>query len=349
MTARYMMTQDPEAWALARIESIEREEPRAETIRPSTAKTGVFGKLFGGRPAANGNQRRTALENSSEIHERIATIIAYRLLHAGRPSIAQLLPESLFEGPLPEDDEERFVLLTEAAARTVRHHLDQQIPGVPEGEVPGLRMQSIVHALGDESTDRLSERLRRHLHAGLVERHRNIELAKSDALLIEIDNVDLGDVDEHGAMPYSLDVLVDGHRLATLSSSGDGTLDVKAWLGGHGPEDLDALRAYVARCGEPRYDEQGERPDSLEELLLDRVTALLTRHAFVKALSEAVLFCDFERGAPGGRVIRVAEIDPEIGREAVVEAVTEEFPDALLLDAMHEDDAFMLWLAYSMV
>lgn len=330
--------------ALSRIES---DVKRADLPLRTPARSGLMGRLLGRSSERTSQELRLDLEASPEIADRVAVVVAYRLLDRQRRDVVQLLPEALYEGALPQDDEDRFMHLAEATLTVVRQHLVMDVPVRSEDEVRPLRLQAIVEALDDDSVTTLAERLRSRLNALLMERGHDAELARQDALLIEIDNVMLGDVDDTGAMAYAMDVLVDGHPMATVASIGDGAIEVLEWLGGHGPEDLEALREYVSMWGEPREDRHGERPDSLEEVLLDRVTVLLTRYAFIEALADAVLFCDVQEDAPGGQVIRVMEIDPEIGREATWEIVMEEFPDAILLDALGDDDAFVLWLAFS--
>lgn len=312
-----------------------------------SSRPGVIGRMFGRRSGPTPYERRVEIESATDVASRVATVVAYRLVHAHRRDVVRMIPEALFDRALPDDDEERFVMLAETTREIVSRHLEDEVGGRTVDQAESLRLAAVVDALDEDSVAPLSQRLRIHLNARLVERGRDAELVREDGLLIEVDNVMLGDVSDDGSMAYAMDVLVDGHPMATLASMGDGSLSVLAWLGDHGPADLEALRHCVAYCGEPRSDHEGERPDSLEEVLLDRVTVLLVRHAFVAAMSDAVLFCDEDENAPGGHVIRVAEIDPEAGREAAWDGVMQEFPEAILLDALPEDDAFTLWLAHS--
>jgi hypothetical protein len=337
----------PDDWFRTELTRVEKSDVRAELPPRTPARGGLMGRLMGRTADRSSQERRLDLEGSPEIGDRVAVIVAHRLLQMQRRDVVQHLPEALFEGALPQDDEDRFMHLADAALTVVRHHLVQTVPSRSEDEIHPLRLRAVIDALDDGSVRTLAERLREHLNARLMERGHDAEIAKHDALLVEIDNVMLGDVDAEGRMAYAMDVIVDGHPLATVASIGDGSIEPLEWLGGHGPEDLEALREYVSLWGEPRQDRHGERPDSLEELLLDRVTVLLTRYAFIEALADAVLFCDTQDDAPGGQVIRVVEIDPEIGRETTWEIVMAEYPDAILLDALGEEDAFVLWLAFS--
>ena len=329
---------------LARIENLT-ERPEMSGGRP--AGTGIMGRMFGRRSGPSSYERRLELDSANDVASRVARIVAYRLVHGHRRDTVRMLPEVLFDSVLPEDDEDRFLVLADAVRTMVAQHLEESIGDGSDDRTGDPRIAAIVDALGEESVAPLSQRLRLHLNARLVERGRDAELVREDAILIEVDNVMLADVSDDGSMAYAMDVLVDGHPIATVASMGDGSLSVLALLGGHGPDDLESLRSCVAYCGEPRSDGPGPRPDSLEEVLLDRVTALLIRHAFVAEMAESVLFCDEQDDAPGGHVIRVAVIDPEAGREATWDAVMEEFPRAVLLDALGEDDAFTLWMAHS--
>lgn len=349
MSTHPIIEAQSEDWFLADLDRIEGEVVKPNLPVRAAPKSGFMGRMLGRSAEPSSQDMRIDLEMNPDLTARVAVVLAYRLLNAQRREIVQLLPEALFDGALPKDDEDRFMVLADAAQAVLRQHMVQDIPMRSEDESRPLRLCSIVDALDDDSVRTMAERLRHHLHARLMERGQDVELAKSDALLVEVDNVMFGDVDADGRMAYATDVVVDGHALATVASIGDGTIEVLEWLGDHGPDDLEALRSYVAEWGEPRSDGYGERPDSLEELLLDRVTALLMRYAYIQALSDAVLFCDTEETAPGGQVIRVMPIHPDVGREATWDIVVDEFPNAVLLDAMNEQDGFVLWMAYSTV
>lgn len=337
----------PDDWFRTELGRIEENDHRADLPRRAPARTGLMGRLMGRTASRSSQERRLDLEASPDIADRVSVIMAHRLLQMQRREIVRHLPEALFDGALPQDDEDRFMHLADCVQIVTRQHLSQTVASRSEDEVHPIRLQAIVDALDDRSVRTLAERLRDHLNARLVQMGHDAEIARQDAPLVEIDNVMLGDVDAGGRMAYAMDVIVDGHPLATVASMGDGSIEPLEWLGGHGPDDLEALRDYVLRWGEPRHDRHGERPDSLEELLLDRVTVLLTRHAFIEAQANAVLFCDTQADAPGGQVIRVAAVDPAIGRETTWEIVMAEYPDAILLDALGEEDAFVLWLAFS--
>lgn len=328
---------------LHRIEtSVVRALPEARS-RP----TGFMGRLLGRGAGPTAQDRRLDLEASPALPQRAGAIMAHRLLAAPPRDVARQLPEALLQGPPSKDDEHRFLDLAEAAAAIVDQHMRRPLPNVPSDEQEVMRVQALVSALEDDPDDSLAERLSRSMNAALERRSYSGEIAQEDALLVEVDNVILGDVESDGTMAYCMDVVVEGHPLATVASRGDGALEVLSWLGGHGQADLDALRDHVALYGEPRSDENGDRPDSLEEMLIDRVTVLLARRAFLDILAESVLFCDPEADAPGGYVVKVVTVDPEVGREATWGIVVEEFPESVILDMLDEDDAFTLWMAYS--
>ena len=332
--------------SLARLDQIEKDLVRALPVA-QRRQAGFVGRLLGRSSTAAAEERRLELEASPGIPERVAVIVAHRLLNVSPREIARRLPEALLQGPPSKDDETRFMDLADAAQAVVRQHLERPIPAVPVDEMEAMRVHAVVEAIDDEDGGTLSEGLATYLNASLEGRSQSGALVHEDALLIEVDNVILGDVGDDGSMPYCMDVIVDGHPLATLASTGHGDLEPLAWFGGHGPEDLEDVRSHVALCGEPRIDEDGERPDSLEEVLLDRVSVLLARRAYLDALSDAVLFCDPDASVPEGYVIKVAPIDPQLGREVTWGVVIEAFPEALILDMMDEDDGFTLWLAYS--
>jgi len=342
-------TNGTSASILCELDRIARATPR--TAIRTAAAPGLLGRMLG-KAQPFGDTARLQLEASDEVDARVAVIVAHRLVNGERRDVARLLPEALINATLPDDGEERFMTLADAARGVVRRHLDRTLLGADEDDLRGVKLRAVVKALEAEGSQTLTERLQAAFNACWAQHVRfvkdAVQIANEDPILVEIDNVALGDVAADGTMPYSMDVVVDGHPLATVASPGDGSLTVRAWLGPHGPDDLEALRHHVARYGRPRSDEHGERPDSLEEMLLDRVTSLFTRFTFQQEMVDAVLFCDPEPGAPGGNVIRIAPIGPDDGsREDVWAAVLEGYPRAVLLDRIAPDDAFTLWLAYS--
>lgn len=148
-----------------------------------------------------------------------------------------------------------------------------------------------------------------------------------------------------GLLGFSGTLAVEATEICAISSPGDGSLSASAWRQGYDERDLDEIARYVPSAAPPIMDDQGSRPCTLIDLLLDQVQSHVVLMAYRGASTGAVMFCI---DAPGDDLELLSVPIPEGGtREAAIAHVTSTYAEVLLLDEMEEMDAALLWVSLS--
>lgn len=177
----------------------------------------------------------------------------------------------------------------------------------------------------------------RALEAEVIRPLAGLNVATPRSIAIDLIDIQIGD--PNGGLHFGGTLLVDNERVCRITSPGEGVINADKWSYGFSADDLKALDLYIATTGNPR--DNGETPDSLAAMLIDKVAMHVALDAYRQASAATCFFYIEEDNRP---VIMSIAIPEGGSREGARSEMEKARSDAVFLDHMTEEEAAMTWI-----